>query len=119
MVDIREYYEDKSSSSSGNMMPGKKGISLPVAQFQTLVTLLPEIEVALKAKGEIVTRPDYGRGGDGDDGAEAEAEADGEEEEEEEEEKEEVKEKNNKKGKAKAGGKNSGKENFEATSEEE
>ncbi|KAL8645267.1 MAG: hypothetical protein Q9210_006806, partial [Variospora velana] len=41
MVDIREYYEDK---STGEMMPGKKGISLPVAQFQSLVTLLPEIE---------------------------------------------------------------------------
>ncbi|KAL8858683.1 MAG: hypothetical protein Q9178_004771 [Gyalolechia marmorata] len=56
MVNIREYYEDK---SSGAMLPGKKGISLPIAQYSTLLTLLPEIEAALVAKGETVPRPDY------------------------------------------------------------
>ncbi|KAL8750860.1 MAG: hypothetical protein Q9199_006805 [Rusavskia elegans] len=56
MVNIREYYEDK---SSGAMLPGKKGITLPLAQYSTFVTLLPSIEAALVAKGESVARPDY------------------------------------------------------------
>ncbi|KAL8737666.1 MAG: hypothetical protein Q9181_001456 [Wetmoreana brouardii] len=56
MVNIREYYEDK---SSGFMLPGKKGISLPLAQYATFLTLLPEIEKSLAAKGETVPRPDY------------------------------------------------------------
>ncbi|KAL9625990.1 MAG: hypothetical protein Q9204_007673 [Flavoplaca sp. TL-2023a] len=56
MVNIREYYEDK---NSGAVLPGKKGISLPLAQYSTLVSLLPSIEAALAAKGESVPRPDY------------------------------------------------------------
>ena len=36
-----------------------QGISLPVAQYSTLITLLPEIEAALVAAGESVPRPDY------------------------------------------------------------
>ncbi|KAL8838168.1 MAG: hypothetical protein Q9176_005251 [Flavoplaca citrina] len=56
MVNIREYYEDK---NSGAMLPGKKGISLPLAHYSTFVTLLPSIEAALGAKGESVPRPDY------------------------------------------------------------
>ncbi|KAL8912901.1 MAG: hypothetical protein Q9171_002195 [Xanthocarpia ochracea] len=83
MVNIREYYEDK---SSGAMLPGKKGISLPIAQYSTLLALLPEIEAALVAKGEMVPRPDYStarpspnpQNGDdkGDDEDEDEADAD-------------------------------------------
>ncbi|KAI4170861.1 MAG: hypothetical protein LQ343_004625 [Gyalolechia ehrenbergii] len=93
MVNIREYYEDK---NTGNMMPGKKGISLPLAQYSTFLTLLPEIESALAKKGEKVPRPDFS-------GAEAEVVGDdvsegGDGEEAEEKE---------------------GKKNFEATSEEE
>ncbi|KAL9003680.1 MAG: hypothetical protein Q9188_003461 [Gyalolechia gomerana] len=103
MVNIREYYEDK---NTGNMMPGKKvlsslprlilGISLPLAQYSTLLTLLPEIEAALAKKGEKVPRPDFsGAKAEvvGDDVSEG---GDGEEAEEKE-----------------------GKKNFEATSEEE
>ncbi|KAL8696902.1 MAG: hypothetical protein Q9201_007421 [Fulgogasparrea decipioides] len=56
MVNIREYYEDK---SNGFMLPGKKGISLPIVQYATFLTLLPEIEKSLVAKGETVPRPDY------------------------------------------------------------
>ncbi|KAL8687201.1 MAG: hypothetical protein Q9224_005219 [Gallowayella concinna] len=56
MVNIREYYQDK---SSGAMLPGKKGIALPLAQYSTLLTLLPSIEAALAAKGESVPRPQY------------------------------------------------------------
>ncbi|KAI4164838.1 MAG: hypothetical protein LQ342_001471 [Letrouitia transgressa] len=57
MINIREYYEDK---SSGKMLPGKKGISLPVPQFAALISALPELEAALQAKGEEIPRPDYG-----------------------------------------------------------
>ncbi|KAL9037464.1 MAG: hypothetical protein Q9214_005693 [Letrouitia sp. 1 TL-2023] len=57
MVNIREYYEDK---SSGKMLPGKKGISLQVPQFAALISALPELEAALQAKGEEIPRPDYG-----------------------------------------------------------
>ncbi|KAL8689026.1 MAG: hypothetical protein Q9218_005204 [Villophora microphyllina] len=56
MVNIREYYEDK---NSGAMLPGKKGITLPIAQYSTFLTLLPEIEAALIAKGETVARPEF------------------------------------------------------------
>uniref|UniRef100_A0A1I7YEL5 PC4 domain-containing protein n=1 Tax=Steinernema glaseri TaxID=37863 RepID=A0A1I7YEL5_9BILA len=40
MVDIREYYEDK---SGGGLKPGKKGVSLSQEQFKALENLLPEI----------------------------------------------------------------------------
>ncbi|KAL8810318.1 MAG: hypothetical protein Q9223_002992 [Gallowayella weberi] len=56
LVNIREYYPDK---TTGAMLPGKKGISLPLAQYSTLLTLLPNIEAALAAKGETVPRPQY------------------------------------------------------------
>ncbi|KAL8883901.1 MAG: hypothetical protein Q9192_006973 [Flavoplaca navasiana] len=95
MVNIREYYEDK---TSGAMLPGKKGISLPLAQYSTFVSLLPSIESALAAKGESVPRPDYStvqpsekpRSGDDEEGGEDD-EGDGD----------------------------GGKKNFEATSEED
>ena len=87
---------------------------MPLAQFNTLVTLLPHIETALKGKGETMPRPDYGGVEEGDgaedsekekESEEDEAEAGGEEEKEEEEErKKPVK---------------SEKKNFEETSEEE
>ncbi len=37
----------------------RQGISLPLAQYSTFITLLPSIEAALVAKGESVPRPDY------------------------------------------------------------
>ncbi|KAL9625665.1 MAG: hypothetical protein Q9204_007785 [Flavoplaca sp. TL-2023a] len=96
MVNIREYYEDK---KSGAMLPGKKGISLPLAQYSTFVSLLPSIEAALAAKGESVPRPDYSTvqpsekpgGGDDDEEEGEDDERDGD----------------------------GGKKNFEATSEED
>uniref|UniRef100_A0A6M2DQG1 Putative rna polymerase ii transcriptional coactivator n=1 Tax=Xenopsylla cheopis TaxID=163159 RepID=A0A6M2DQG1_XENCH len=44
MVDIREHYTD----ASGDEKPGKKGISLSVAQFNKLVEIVPEIKENLK-----------------------------------------------------------------------
>ncbi|KAL4806962.1 transcriptional Coactivator p15-domain-containing protein [Aspergillus unguis] len=55
MVGIREYYE-----KDGEELPGKKGISLPIDQFSSLLNLLPEIEAALQEKGVSIPRPDYG-----------------------------------------------------------
>ncbi|KAL8647363.1 MAG: hypothetical protein Q9226_006460 [Calogaya cf. arnoldii] len=95
MVNIREYYEDK---SSGAMLPGKKGISLPLAQYSTLLTLLPSIEAALVAGGELVPRPDYGAA------KPVEKPQDGDDEEA---------------GEGDDGAKLEGKKNFEATSEED
>ncbi|KAL8934169.1 MAG: hypothetical protein Q9211_005373 [Gyalolechia sp. 1 TL-2023] len=73
-----------------------EGISLSLAQYSTLLTLLPEIETALVKKGEKVPRPDYsGAKAVGDDVRDVSGGGDDEEEEK-------VR-----------------KKNFEATSEEE
>ena len=36
-----------------------QGISMPVAQFAAVVSLLPHIETVLKEKGETIPRPEY------------------------------------------------------------
>ncbi|KAJ5207182.1 ssDNA-binding transcriptional regulator [Penicillium cf. griseofulvum] len=53
-VNVREYYE-----KDGQELPGKKGISMPVDQFAAIVSILPEIEQALKENGETLPRPIY------------------------------------------------------------
>lgn len=76
MVSIREYYEKE-----GEMLPGKKGITMTLEQYGVLVSLLPGIEAELTKSGiKDIPRPDYdnvmdedgGDGGDGDDAETAE-----------------------------------------------
>jgi len=67
MINIREYYE-----KDGQMLPGKKGISLTLDQFDTVATLLPHIEAVLAQKGHLLKRPDYD---DASGGADAELDA--------------------------------------------
>lgn len=55
MIGIREYYEKE-----GEMLPGKKGISMTLEQYGVLISLLPGIENELRKGGVTdVPRPDY------------------------------------------------------------
>jgi hypothetical protein len=45
LVDIREFYTDK---ESGELKPGKKGISLSIEEFKKLLDQLPLVQDALK-----------------------------------------------------------------------
>ncbi|KAI5195924.1 hypothetical protein AUEXF2481DRAFT_25517 [Aureobasidium subglaciale EXF-2481] len=55
LINIREYYE-----KDGQMLPGKKGISMTLEQFSAFLEVLPELEDALKEKGQELPRPNYG-----------------------------------------------------------
>ncbi|SMY25663.1 unnamed protein product [Zymoseptoria tritici ST99CH_1A5] len=59
MVSIREFYE-----KDGQMLPGKKGVTLTTEQFNAVIELLPQIEPVLKEKGVDVVRPEYDQVGD-------------------------------------------------------
>jgi hypothetical protein len=55
MVSVREYYE-----KDGEWLPGKKGISMTLDQYNAFVSLLPNIENELRRSGtEDIHRPDY------------------------------------------------------------
>ncbi|EEH17140.1 hypothetical protein PABG_07227 [Paracoccidioides brasiliensis Pb03] len=58
MISVREYYE-----KDGQELPGKKGISLPLEQFNALVQLLPDVEAVIKEKGGSLERPKYAETG--------------------------------------------------------
>jgi len=45
MINIREYYTDK---SSGEMKPGKKGICLMEDQWKKIMELVPELDKQMK-----------------------------------------------------------------------
>ncbi|KAF6825391.1 transcriptional Coactivator p15 [Colletotrichum musicola] len=49
LVNIREFYE-----KDGELLPGKKGISLSVAQYEALVKAMPAINAKLRALGHNV-----------------------------------------------------------------
>lgn len=71
-VNVREYYE-----KDGQELPGKKGISMPVDQFAAIISILPDIEQALKENGEILPRPVYSaEGGQSGQGAQGQAHSD-------------------------------------------
>lgn len=54
MVSIREYYQ-----KDGEMLPGKKGISLPLEQFTALMTVLPQVVGELSKLGDDVPFPKF------------------------------------------------------------
>jgi hypothetical protein len=54
MVNIREYYE-----KDGKSLPGKAGINLPLEQFRTFLSLLPQVINELKSEGETVEAPSF------------------------------------------------------------
>lgn len=84
MIGVREFYE-----KDGESLPGRKGISMTVEQFNTVVELLPQIERELGEKGIELARPKYDSGSSGEVANEMEEEdgegGDGDDEQEEEE----------------------------------
>ncbi|CAK1367582.1 putative RNA polymerase II transcriptional coactivator [Cercospora beticola] len=109
MVGIREFYE-----KDGEMLPGKKGISMTLEQFDAVLGVLPELEREVRKRGGKVRRVSVeGEGGEKEEGGEEEEEKEKEAEEEEEAEELPKKTKNKlEKFKHKA-------KNHEATSDEE
>ena len=98
----------------------RQGISLPIAQLATIISLLPHLETVLQSKGETLPRPDYGKldvahGLDGNDDSDTEEDDEEDEGDDGTGDRESV-EVERKRGE-RAGGK--GKQNFEATSEED
>lgn len=59
-----------------SMADGLQGISLSIEQYKTFISLLPDIERVLEAKGVPVPRPQYDKPkieGDADEGGEVDA----------------------------------------------
>lgn len=55
MISIREYYE-----KNDEWLPGKKGITLTLEQYASLISILPGIETELRKSGiKDVPRPNY------------------------------------------------------------
>ncbi|APA12356.1 predicted protein [Sclerotinia sclerotiorum 1980 UF-70] len=123
LINIREFYE-----KDGNLLPGKKGISLTIDQYKNFLQSIPQINANLKKKGIEITPEEEEK---------VEENEDLEEDEDEEEEEavetdssadKKSKNKNKNKNKNKQiksaaataqKGKKSKKENIEATSDED
>ncbi|TGO15271.1 hypothetical protein BTUL_0042g00410 [Botrytis tulipae] len=117
LINIREFYE-----KDGNVLPGKKGISLTVDQYKNFLKSIPQINANLKKKGI-----DVGPGEEEVEEDEEEEESDDNDEEEEEaletdseaDKKSKGKNKKVKPAAQKVKNKKGKKENIEATSDEE
>ncbi|KAL1643071.1 hypothetical protein SLS58_005040 [Diplodia intermedia] len=66
LISVREYYE-----KDGVQMPGRKGISLSLDQYNALMGLLPEVEATLAKMGQTAVRPNFEGSGGGVAGDEA------------------------------------------------
>ncbi|KAK3402829.1 transcriptional Coactivator p15-domain-containing protein [Sordaria brevicollis] len=54
LINIREYY-----NADGKMMPGKKGISLSLAQYQNLLKVIPQLNADLRKQGHAIEDPEF------------------------------------------------------------
>ncbi|KAK3951973.1 ssDNA-binding transcriptional regulator [Pseudoneurospora amorphoporcata] len=54
LVNIREYYD-----ANGKLMPGKKGISLSLAQYQALLKVIPQLNADLRKQGHAIEDPEF------------------------------------------------------------
>lgn len=54
LINIREYYD-----ANGKLMPGKKGISLSLAQYQNLLKVIPQLNADLRKQGHVIEDPKF------------------------------------------------------------